>query len=163
MKKYLFLLILGFGLQACGGEASSESKNTDSTQATESEISQEAEIIENEPEQKGLTAGNFCYKFANKTTTEFIKLELKEDGTASGVLTGLVEDEANGYFASYDMKLEEGSTWTAQGVDVKLTIEVDGDTQHEEQMWKFDGGHFIIRDDIYSSADCSEEATLFGQ
>ncbi len=162
MKKYLFFAILGFGLQACGGDASTtESTSTDSTaaesQATPEEIEKEAQIIEQSTETS-LKAGKYCFRFTDKTTKAFVELDLKNDGSVTGTVTGSVEDHENSYFTAYDMTLGEGSTWSATEIDAKLTIEVDGDTQTEEQIWRFDGGHLIIRDDIYVLVDCSEKA-----
>ncbi len=83
----------------------------------------------------GAGAQTRCFFFADDVTDEGVELTRAPDGTFWGQHFGNIHSEAQGYYASFETWLIDGT----RGPDGRVTFEtitlVDGDTQYGDDVW----------------------------
>ena len=115
-------------LGSCGG-STDETSNTDQQEATE--VLAEASSLETP------AAGSYCFSFNDETLTLDVELILDEEQGVTGRQLGVVENEKEGYYTSYESSLTgvlEGHTLT-----LDIVTEIEYDTQEEQTQWTWDG------------------------
>lgn len=113
-------------LGSCGGSAD-DTSTTDQQEATDDPVAS--------PETPA--AGPYCFSFNDETLTLDVALILDEEQGVTGRQVGVIENEAEGYYTSYESTL----TGVLEGHTLTLTIvtEIEYDTQEEQAQWTWDG------------------------
>ena len=113
-------------LGSCGGNAD-DTSTTDQQEVTDDPVAS--------PETPA--AGPYCFSFEDETLTLDVALILDEDQGVTGRQVGVIENEAEGYYTSYESSLTgvlEGHTLT-----LDIVTEIEYDTQEEQAQWTWDG------------------------
>ncbi len=154
------IICAAFALAACGGAEDETLPEPDAT----AERSETPEIIENaeevpvEPEAVApeLTklSGKNCYFSQTEQVTEALEVTFAEDGGIAGFHYGTIHDDANAYYAAFDVDLSNGQAMPDGSVQFDSVIEVDGDTQTETAVWTFTEELATTSVNQLSAADC---------
>ena len=115
-------------LASCGG-STDDMSNTDQQEATEAPAATSS--------LETPATGSYCFSFQDETLTLDVELILDEQQGVTGRQVGVVENEEEGYFTSYESSLTgvlEGHTLT-----LDIVTEIEEDTQEEQAEWTWDG------------------------
>lgn len=82
-----------------------------------------------------LPAGQHCYFRDSTDVTEGLELTVTETGDISGSSYGSIHQEAEAYYASFDIELTSGSVSEDGLVTFESVTRVDGDTQIGTMSW----------------------------
>ncbi|MEQ8557662.1 MAG: hypothetical protein RIB03_05040 [Henriciella sp.] len=83
-----------------------------------------------------LPVGTHCYFRDDASTTEGLEVTVSEAGDFSGSNYGLIHQEEEAYYASFDITLTNGRTGESGLVTFDSVTEVDGDTQTGTMTWE---------------------------
>jgi len=147
------LAILGLTLAACGGRddaSAPETPETDTTATPEHLTLIEPTPDPAPPEAPPMLVGEFCFFKADENTDEGLRVVF--DGTTgSGAHFGVIHQEEEAYYAAFDTQLSNGQILADGAYKFTTVTEVDGDTQHDEEVWR-------ITPQLAHLSDLEEEA-----
>lgn len=101
-------------------------------------------------------AGQACYQRNTDTLESYITMNLPDnaaDGPVSGTASGVIQDDAEGYYSSWQSTFSGTRAGKLLKLDVQTKIEDDDQTQYEE--WRFVGKNIQMDDDRYEPVDCA--------
>ena len=96
-----------------------------------------------------------CFQRKTDTLESYITMDLPADGAdgaVSGSATGVIQDDAQSYYTSWQ------STFTGErkGKDLKLSVEtkIEDDDQKQDAVWTIEGANVLMDGDAYEPVDC---------
>lgn len=104
-----------------------------------------------------------CYQRKTDTLESYITMTLPDDaadGPVSGSASGVIQDDAQSYYSSWQSTFSGTRAGKLLKLDVEMKIEEFDQTQYEE--WVFQGDNILMDEDIYEPVDCAvveEKAT----
>lgn len=133
----VFVAILGLTLAACGksDDASAPETPAPTTTATPEHVTIEPPTPDpRPPELPPMLEGEFCFFKADADTDEGLRVTF--DGTSGqGSHFGVIHQEEEAYYAAFDTQLSSGEILPDGTYKFTTVTEVDGDTQHGEEIW----------------------------
>ncbi|MEC4892469.1 MAG: hypothetical protein SAL07_01295 [Oscillatoria sp. PMC 1051.18] len=164
--KWLSLFLLLVFLASCGENSPNSEQTPAETTASETIENVEAESPTADNKQlsnnssatqkqasNSLAPGTYCFEYQDETLTSEAELTVATNNQVTGNLTGTVQNEAEGYFTSYQQDVV-GSLQGNQ-LQVNLTTEIELDTQISQENWQLTANQLDTGRRIYQAVDCT--------
>ncbi|MEC4982988.1 MAG: hypothetical protein SAJ37_04830 [Oscillatoria sp. PMC 1068.18] len=167
-KLFSIFLLLVF-LASCGKNSPNLEQPTGETSTPDvienvDNIETESPATDNQQQSKNNSAkqtqsrnsvapGTYCFEHQDETLTSEAELTVAANNQVTGNLTGTIQNEAEGYFTSYQQNI----TGNLQGnqLQVDLTTEIELDTQTSQETWQLTTSQLKTERTTYQAVDCA--------
>lgn len=110
--------------------------------------------VTSNPVAAKLESGTYCFKLSTATKQASTKLTIVPDQQVSGTLDGIVQDQAAGYFTSYQREFK--GKLDGEKLPVAVSTKIENDVQNSAEDWILTKTQLIANQDILNRVDCAE-------
>ena len=158
MKKEIsmigLIIFFSFIFMNCGTEAATEeTKDSIGTVELIETPENNAEVINTETSDEPINeTGKLCFELENKKFSNTVEIFFSDNNKVKGNFYVYIHDEDMGYETSSDSEFE--GEISGDQIKVELIIEIEGNIEHESEIWEYKDGFLMIDGNEYIKVEC---------